>query len=205
MRFCNETGRGSRWRQRSPKRPRNPRAVHSVVADHKLSSPWLTAFGAASKHHFHIQGSRPQRCLCQPSRSAARGSLAGRFEMLWVNVALPQLKTSGLQFQFFPAADWVPFADQKSRYYFGQARNGERNGFVKVQYKARRTRWSPHRSRVEYGSLSTRPLVIVYPRDCTPEDDGFWPEIGIICDFARAITERDMVGQHKPPREYLHR
>lgn len=62
-------------------------------------------------------------------------------------------------------------------------------------YTARATYLNPSTKILEYGRRIThRPLLILYPRDLV-EDDEFWDEVCVLCDFATSVTEREKESQ----------
>lgn len=67
----------------------------------------------------------------------------------------------------------------------------EEGGHVKAAYTARGTYLNPSTKLLEYkGRISERPLLIMYLCDFV-EDDEFWDENCVLCDFATAVTERE--------------
>lgn len=58
-------------------------------------------------------------------------------------------------------------------------------------YTARTTFLNPSTKILEYRRRIThRPLLILYGRDLV-EDDEFWDEVCVLCDFATSVTERE--------------
>lgn len=45
-----------------------------------------------------------------------------------------------------------------------------------------------------------RPLIIMYMDDCVPEDDEFWPEVSVLCEWAHAMEQKEQVRHSMPPR-----
>lgn len=50
---------------------------------------------------------------------------------------------------------------------------------------------------MDYRRAIKRPLLILYKYNFV-EDDEFWDEIAVLCDFATSVTERDKVKQDHP-------
>lgn len=75
--------------------------------------------------------------------------------------------------------------------YHCRHRTSEESGHVKAAYTARGTYLNPSTKLLQYKKLvKNRPLLVMYFCDLV-EDDEFWDESCVLCDFATAVTERE--------------
>lgn len=72
-------------------------------------------------------------------------------------------------------------------------------GHVKAAYTAIPPYLNPSTKLLEHTRppIRDRPLLIMYLRDFI-EDDEFWDEICLLCDFATAVTEREKASNPRP-------
>lgn len=93
-----------------------------------------------------------------------------------------ELKDAEGRTYFTTGSDWS---------YHCRHRTSEESGHVKAAYTARGTYLNPSTKLLQYKKLvKNRPLLVMYFCDLV-EDDEFWDESCVLCDFATAVTERE--------------